>query len=92
MPPTLELAPVRRTPLSVAALAYYAGYTLWALAMLAGLVPRDLANDLLFFPLYLMAGFAAFRAARLPAASQRNARGWRLVGLAWINSAGNHVT
>jgi len=61
-------------------------YALWALAMLAGLAPRGVANDLLFLPLYFLAGLATLQAAGVRPGNPRAARGWQLVGLAWITS------
>jgi PAS domain S-box-containing protein len=69
-----------------AAWAYFGAYLLWAGAMLAGLVERGVANDLLFLPLYLGAGLAGLHAARVHAGSPRIARGWRLVASAWLTS------
>ncbi len=86
MPPVPgEQVPLRSTPL-LAAWLYFCAYTIWAIAMLAGLVDRAVANDLLFLPLYFGAGLAGLRAGRIHAGSPRIGRGWRLVGVAWLSS------
>jgi hypothetical protein len=54
--------------------------------MLASLAPRGIVNDLIFLPLYLGAGLAAWHASRIPGTSTRTARGWRLVAGAWFVS------
>jgi PAS domain S-box-containing protein len=67
--------------------AYWSLYGVWTVAMLAGVVPRGLTNDFLFFPLYLAAGLSCWHGARAHSASPSTARGWRLVGVAWLTSA-----
>lgn len=67
--------------------AYAIGYACWAVAMLAGRVERGLANDLAFFPLYVVPALAAALAARAPGLPRRTARGWWLVSAAWSSSA-----
>ncbi|MDZ4862083.1 MAG: hypothetical protein SGJ01_01455 [Gemmatimonadota bacterium] len=59
-----------------AAWSYFGLYSLWAGAVLAGLVPRGIVNDLVFLPLYFGAGLAAWHAAREHAAFRRLARVW----------------
>lgn len=77
-----------RTPLWPlrAAWAYFGCYAVWVVAMLAGAVPRELANDLIFLPLYFCAGAAAWSAAGAGGCSRRHARGWHLIGAAWFVS------
>jgi two-component system, cell cycle sensor histidine kinase and response regulator CckA len=69
-----------------AAWVYFGCYAVWVGAMLAGTVPRELLNDLIFLPFYFGAGAAAWHAAEACGASRRTARGWRLVGAAWVVS------
>lgn len=67
--------------------AYFVAYSVWAVAMLAGFAPRGVTNDLLFLPLYLSASWISFLAGSARSDEPRLARGWRLVGAAWLCSA-----
>ena len=66
-------------------------YSSWALVVLLGMAPRNWINDLAFLPLYLLAGIGGLYAARWWAPQPRIARGWRLVGVAWLTSAGGSL-
>ncbi len=67
--------------------AYFLAYAGWAAAMLSGTVARGPVNDFLFLPMYLGAGWLSLRAGAARSAAPRLARGWRLVGAAWLLSA-----
>ncbi len=67
--------------------AGFLAYLVWVVAMLAGLVPRGAVNDILFLPLYLGTAWLSFRAAAARSDHPKLARGWRLVGMAWLCSA-----
>ncbi len=67
--------------------AYFVAYAIWAVAMLTGFAPRGTVNDLLFLPLYLSASWISFLAGSARSDEPRLARGWRLVGAAWLCSA-----
>ena len=62
-------------------------YSGWAAAVLLGLIPRNWINDLAYLPLYLIVGVGGLSAARAWAPEPRIARGWQLVGVAWLASA-----
>ncbi len=72
--------------------AYLLAYAAWATAMLAGAAPRGVLNDFLFLPMYLGAGWLSLQAAAAQTGQPRLARGWRLVGAAWLFSAVGSVS
>lgn len=71
----------------VVATAYFLVYAAWVVVMLAGAARRGIVNDLLFLPLYLGPAWLSFRAGSARSDEPRLARGWKLVGAAWLGSA-----
>lgn len=72
--------------------AYFVAYAGWTMAMMAGVAPRGPLNDFLFLPMYLGAGWLSLRAGAAQSDEPRLARGWRLVGAAWLLSAVGSVS
>lgn len=72
--------------LMIAGWVYLAGYAAWSVTLLGANLPRDAFNDLLFLPFYFGTAGAAFLAGGSPRNDSRLARGWRLIGAAWIVS------
>ena len=66
--------------------AYFLVYAAWAVAMLTGAARRGIVNDLVFLPLYLGPAWLSFRAGLARSDEPRLARGWQLVGAAWLCS------
>ncbi len=66
--------------------AYFLGYSVWAAAMLAGVAQRGVVNDFWFLPLYLGSAWLSFRTGSARSDEPRLARGWYLVGAAWLCS------
>ncbi len=66
---------------------YFFAYAAWSVLMLAGLVPRGIVNDLVALPMSLGAAWCGFRAGAARRDEPRLARGWLLVGLAWLCSS-----
>jgi PAS domain S-box-containing protein len=54
--------------------------------MISGALPRGTLNDLVFSPLYFVAAVGAFMAHRSPRVDPRAARGFYLIGWAWLGS------
>ena len=57
-----------------------------AVALLLANSPRNAANDFLFLPFDFGTAAAALLAAGSPGNDVRLARGWRLIGVAWLVS------
>ncbi len=90
--PSSNVARPASRVVSIFVWAYFLAYAGWAMAMLVGAAPRGVLNDFLFLPLYLGAGWLSLRAGSARPDEPRLARGWRLVGVAWLLSAAGGVS
>ncbi|MBL8958440.1 MAG: hypothetical protein JNJ98_01195, partial [Gemmatimonadetes bacterium] len=70
--------------LHLATWAYAAFYAVWVLLMVAGLVPRARANDLLSLGAYFVPAILLFRAARSDLRSERERVSLAIMGTGWI--------
>ncbi len=65
---------------------YVAVYAAWVVGMLVGGIPRGVANDFLFLPLYFGAAATGIGAARASTVDPKASMGWRFLGMAWFVS------
>ncbi|MFN0180085.1 MAG: ATP-binding protein [Gemmatimonadales bacterium] len=81
----------RRSPAVALGWLAFVGYGGWVAAMLFGQAERGLLNDVLFLPFYGAAGIAGLLAGRRHRGAPRLARGWHLIGAAWLCSGAGAI-